>query len=87
VANADSDRLQGRADAIPGERAPGVRRRLADGCGEDVVNAKGISQKIIRCLKFDGTSIFFKLRLLTYTAFPSILKPIFWLKKFLRKYQ
>jgi len=50
-------------------------------------NAKGISQKIIRCLKFDGTSIFFKLRLLTYTAFPGILKPIFWLKKFVRKYQ
>jgi glycosyltransferase involved in cell wall biosynthesis len=50
-------------------------------------NTKGISRKIIRCCKFDDTSIFFKLRLLTYTAFPSILKPIFWLKKFARKYQ
>jgi glycosyltransferase involved in cell wall biosynthesis len=50
-------------------------------------NSESISQKIIRCCKFDGTSIFFKLRLLTYTAFPSILKPIFWLKKFVRKYQ
>lgn len=50
-------------------------------------NSESISQKIIRCCKFDGTSIFFKLRLLTYTTFPSILKPIFWLKKFVRKYQ
>lgn len=49
-------------------------------------NTESISRKIIRCCKFDGTSIFFKLRLLTYTTFPSILKPIFWLKKFVRKY-
>jgi hypothetical protein len=44
-------------------------------------NTKDISQKIIQCCKFDGISIFFKLRLLTYTAFPSILKPIFFIKK------
>lgn len=49
-------------------------------------NTKDISQKIIQCCKFDGISIFFKLRLLTYTAFPSILKPIFFIKKFVRKY-
>ncbi len=49
-------------------------------------NTKGISQKIIQCCNFDGISIFFKLRLLTYTAFPSILKPIFFIKKIIRKY-
>jgi glycosyltransferase involved in cell wall biosynthesis len=50
-------------------------------------NTKEAHLKIIRCCKMDGVSTLFKTRLLTYTTFPFILKPLFWLKKFKKKYE
>lgn len=53
----------------------------------NLFNTKEAYLKFIGCCKFDGVSFFFKIRLLTYTTFPHILKPIFWLKKLKKKYR
>ncbi len=50
-------------------------------------NTKEAHLKIIKCCKMDGVSVLFKIRLLTYTTFPFILKPLFWVKKFKKKYE
>jgi hypothetical protein len=80
------------ADAKDQPDLPLLEKRFAVEINEcalaiSLFNSKSTNQKIIQCCKLDGTSIFFKLRLLTYAAFPGILKPIFWLKKFVRNYQ
>jgi len=53
----------------------------------DLFNTKEAHLKFMRCCKLDGVSFFFKIRLVTYTTFPNILKPIFWLKKLKKKYR
>jgi glycosyltransferase involved in cell wall biosynthesis len=53
----------------------------------NLFNTKETHLKIVRCCKFDGISFFFKIRLLTYTTFPQILMPVFWLKKLKKKYR
>jgi glycosyltransferase involved in cell wall biosynthesis len=42
--------------------------------------------KIKTCLYWDEVSMLFKIRILTYSTFPTILMPVFWAKKFLKKY-
>ena len=53
----------------------------------NLFNTKEAHQKIMQCCKVDGVSVLFKIRFLTYTTFPFILKPLFWLKKFKKKYE
>ncbi len=42
--------------------------------------------KIMKCFLFDGPSIFFKAKILTYSTFPWLLKPIFEIKFLFKKY-
>lgn len=50
-------------------------------------NDFALIDKVKHCFYFDGISIFFKLRILTYSSFPNLLLPIYWLKKKLKSYE
>lgn len=43
-------------------------------------------EKTFLCIRFGGPSIFFKAKILTYSTFPFVLKPIFKAKSFFKKY-
>jgi len=43
-------------------------------------------EKIARCIKFNGPSIFFKVKILTYSTYPWLLQPIFKIKSLIKKY-
>ncbi len=71
---------------------PLLQKHLSKEIGEcefalSLFNTRETRLKIMKCCKMDGVSVLFKFRLLSYTTFPFILKPIFWLKKFKKKYE
>lgn len=43
------------------------------------------AQKVLRCIQYDGLSIFFKVKILAYSTFPWMLEPIFKTKWLLNK--
>ncbi len=50
-------------------------------------NDSSLISKLKKCFRPDSISIFFKLRILTYSTFPNLLMPIFWLKKKFKSYE